>query len=125
MNPVQRQVFNGEMVLALAMIEAGDIDGGFSHLERAHVIGQAHVIPHVRVHWRMLRAEVLRGRLIATVGQAVRIVLGALGSAVGIVPTGNTGGSDISMFQRMPIAPDLQDIMDGRVRESSSEKQER
>ena len=45
----------------------------------------------------------------------MRLVLGILGSAVGKVPVGNTGGSDISMFKRMPIAPELQDIIDGRA----------
>jgi hypothetical protein len=43
----------------------------------------------------------------------VRIVLGVLGSAVGVVPVGNTGGTDISMFKRMPIEPELQRIIDG------------
>jgi len=46
-------------------------------------------------------------------GQVVRLVLGMLGSAVGKVPVGNTGGSNVSMFKRMPIAPELQDIIDG------------
>jgi hypothetical protein len=41
----------------------------------------------------------------------MRILLGALGSAVGSVPTGNTGGSNVSMFRRMPIDPELARIM--------------
>jgi hypothetical protein len=45
-------------------------------------------------------------------GQAMRIVLGALGSALGKVPVGNTGGSDISMFARLPIDPELARFMD-------------
>ena len=49
----------------------------------------------------------------AALGQTVRILLGILGSAVGIVPVGNTGGTDISMFKRMPIEPELQNIIDG------------
>ncbi len=114
MNPLQRQAFEGEMAQALALIEAGDISSGFLHLERAHVLGQAHVIPHVRSHWHMLRVEVKRDRPVAVIGQAVRIVFGALGSAVGAVPTGNTGGSDISMFRRMPIDPLLQKLIDGK-----------
>jgi hypothetical protein len=39
--------------------------------------------------------------------------LGVAGSAVGVVPVGNTGGTDISMFKRLPIAPELQKIIDG------------
>ena len=82
-------------------------------MERAHVIGQAFVVPHARSHWLMLEVEFRRKRPVAAFGQFVRIVLGMLGSAVGVVPVGNTGGSDVSMFKRMPIAPELQDIIDG------------
>lgn len=116
MNRLQQQTFDSEMAQAIVLIEAGDIDGGFVHLERAHVIGQAHVIPHVQSHWHMLRVYMIRGRAFAVFGQAIRIIFGALGSAVGVVPTGNTGGSDISMFRRMPIDPDLQAIIDGKKR---------
>ena len=49
----------------------------------------------------------------AALGQTVRILLGILGSAVGVVPVGNTGGTDIGMFKRMPIDPELQNIIDG------------
>ena len=49
----------------------------------------------------------------AALGQTVRILLGILGSAVGVVPVGNTGGTDIGMFKRMPIEPELQNIFDG------------
>lgn len=115
MSPAQRQAFDSEIRQAMAMLRAGEIDGGFTHLERAHVIGQAYVVPHVVSHWHMLRVEVKRGRPVAALGQAVRIVLGGLGSAVGVVPTGNTGGSDISMFKRMPIDPELQKVIYGNA----------
>ena len=49
----------------------------------------------------------------AALGQIVRIVLGMLGSAIGIVPVGNTGGTDVSMFKRMPIEAELQNAIDG------------
>ena len=45
--------------------------------------------------------------------QVARIVLGMLGSAVGVVPVGNTGGTDVSMFKRMAVSPDFQNIIDG------------
>jgi hypothetical protein len=41
-------------------------------------------------------------------------VLGAVGSAVGVIPVGNTGGSDVNMFRRMPIPPDLARVLEGR-----------
>ena len=49
----------------------------------------------------------------AAFGQTARIVFGMLGSAVGLVPIGNTGGSDIGMFKHLPIEPELQNVIDG------------
>jgi len=105
--------FNNEIVLAKEFIARGELETGYVHLERAHVIGQAFVVPHARSHWLMLQVESRRRKPVAAFGQVVRLVLGILGSAVGVVPVGNTGGSNVSMFKRMPIAPDLQKIIDG------------
>jgi hypothetical protein len=113
MNPARRTAFDNEITLARGFIAAGDLASSFEHLERAHVIGQAFVVPHARAHWLMLTVELRRRRPVAAFGQIIRIVLGALGSAVGVVPVGNTGGSDVSMFRRMPVAPELQELVDG------------
>lgn len=112
MKPARRVAFDTEMALAKEHVARGELATAFAHLERAHVIGQAFVLPHARAHWRMLDVELRRRRPAAALGQAVRIVLGILGSAVGVVPVGNTGGSNVSMFARMPIPPDLQRIID-------------
>jgi hypothetical protein len=111
MNPKQRGAFEHELDLARGHIAGGRPDHAVPHLERAHVIGQREVGPHVQVHWIMFRMALEARDVGAAVGQAVRIVLGALGSAVGVVPTGNTGGTNISMFKRLPIDPELERIM--------------
>ena len=113
MNPVRRDAFDSEIALANKLIAKGELEDSFGHLERAHVIGQAFVIPHATSHWLMLGVECRRKRVMAALGQVVRIVLGMLGSAIGVVPVGNTGGSDVSMFKRMPIEAELQKIIDG------------
>ena len=113
MNPVQNVAFNREIAIAKELIARGDLAAAFPHLERAHIIGQGFVVPHATSHWLMLRVELRRRRLMSAWGQTIRLVLGMLGSAVGVVPVGNTGGTDISMFKRMPIAPELQNIIDG------------
>jgi hypothetical protein len=113
MNPVQSVAFNNEIALAKKLIAAGELEAGVPHLERAHVIGQAFVVPHVISHWLMLGVEIRRKRAMAALGQVARIVLGMLGSAVGVVPVGNTGGTDVSMFKRMAIPADLQKIVGG------------
>lgn len=112
MNPVRRAAFDTEIALAKERISEGNLDAGFVHLERAHVVGQAFVGLHARSHWLMLKVELRRRRPAAVFGQALRILLGILGSAVGVVPVGNTGGSNVSMFKRMPIEPELQRIID-------------
>ena len=113
MNPVQSIAFDNEIALAKELIARGQFEAGFAHIERAHVIGQAFVVPHARSHWLMLKVEFRRRRPVAAAGQIVRIVLGLLGSAIGVVPVGNTGGTNVSMFKRMPITPELQNIIDG------------
>lgn len=106
--------FDAEIAAARARMAAGELEAAMGHLERAHVIGQRRVWPHVLSHWLMLKVELKRGRPAAAFGQLLRIVLGALGSALGVVPTGNTGGSDIGMFRRLPVAPELQAAIDAQ-----------
>ena len=113
MNPIQSVAFDNEITLAKELIAKGELEASFPHLERAHILGQAFVVPHAMTHWLMLKVEFRRRRVRAVMGQIVRVVLGVVGSAVGVVPVGNTGGTDISMFKRMPIEPELQNIIDG------------
>ncbi|MFL5431606.1 MAG: DUF3703 domain-containing protein [Myxococcales bacterium] len=112
MNPAQGKAFEKEIVSARALMRQNEYEQAFVHLERAHVLGQRHVAPHVLSHWLMLRIAVHRRSPAAMVGQAVRIVLGAVGSLLGSVPTGNTGGTNISMFKQLPIDPQLLKIME-------------
>lgn len=111
MNPAIKQAFEFEMDTARRLVKAGDLETAFSHLERAHVIGQQYVVPHVRSHWWMLRIGLKRHSMTEIWGQAIRIALGAFGSAVGIVPTGNTGGTDINIFRKLSIQPDIEKIL--------------
>ncbi len=115
MNSIQKAAFESEIAQARALMSHGELRVAFAHLERAHVIGQSFVIPHVLSHWLMFVIAVRQFQFLAAWGQLVRIAFGALGSAVGVVPIGNTGGSDVSMFKRMPIEPELQDIIAGRA----------
>ncbi|GAB3242793.1 hypothetical protein GCM10027346_39160 [Hymenobacter seoulensis] len=45
------------------------------------------------------------------IGQLPRIVFGFLGSLVGQVPTGNTGGANVKAEQPMPVPADLQHLL--------------
>lgn len=107
-----RQAFESEMDAAYGELAKGRLGQAMRHAERAHVIGQREVAPHVRSHWLMLKIGLRRHSAGEVWGQAVRIVLGAIGSAVGVVPVGNTGGTDISMFRRLPIEPGIAKLLD-------------
>ena len=111
MNERQRNAFEDEILLARLLIARVRFPKAFLHLEKAHILGQKSVRAHVLVHWLMLRVEFSRRNFAAVWGQAVRILLGAVGSAVGFVPIGNTGGTNISMFKRLPIDPILAKLM--------------
>jgi hypothetical protein len=44
-------------------------------------------------------------------GQLIRIVGAATKTAIGWVPRGNTGGSNVSPFKPMAVPSDLEEIM--------------
>ena len=79
----------------------------FHHLERAHVLGQASTIEHVRVHVHMLVWSLRHRKPSEVVGQAVRIAGAAALTTIGLIPHGNTGGSNVSPFRPMPVPEDL------------------
>ena len=106
-----RQAFDAEMAASIAFYEAEEYTQAFRHLEIAHVLGQHDVGPHVATHYWMLKLGLKRRSLAQVWGQLVRMVLGAFGSALGIVPVGNTGGTNISMFKRLPLDPRVRELM--------------
>jgi hypothetical protein len=83
----------------------------FAHLERAHVLGQASTREHVRVHWRMLVWAVRHRDARESLGQVYRLVGAATKTFIGFVPTGNTGGANVSPVRPMPIDPELAAII--------------
>ena len=94
----------------------GEPEKAFGHLERAHVLGQAATVEHVRVHWRMFLWAARRRKPAEAAGQLWRLVAAVLVTGIGWLPHGNTGGADISAFRRMPIPGDLQRLIDAARR---------
>ncbi len=96
-----------ELQLAKIAEAAGHATKAFTHLERAHVLGQVSTFQHVRVHWHMLGWGWRNHSLRECIGQVLRIVGAATKTAFGLVPSGNTGGSNISPFKSLPVPSDL------------------
>lgn len=92
--------------------EAGKPAEAFNHLERAHILGQASTVEHVRVHWLMFLWGVRQKDLRECLGQVMRIIGALTKTALGWIPEGNTGGSNISPFKPLPIRADLAEKID-------------
>jgi hypothetical protein len=114
-NGMSNRYIDDEIASADKFAAAGDLAAAFSHLERAHVLGQASTWQHTRVHWRMLKLG-LRMRSPREIwGQIIRIVGAATKTPFGIYPKGNTGGSNVWFFKPMPIPDDLKEKLDSNV----------
>ncbi len=101
-----------ELDAAALAEQRGHFFSALQHLQRAHVLGQVSTALHVGIHWRMFRFAVRNGASGAAFGQAWRTLAAALFTALRLVPEGNTGDTGVSGFRRMPVADDLQALMD-------------
>lgn len=106
MTPQLRIAFENEMRLAQQHYQAGRFAPCFHHLERAHILGQRHYLPHLRSHFWMLKAGLRSRNWQEVLGQIPRLVA-SVGSLVGVVPIGNTGRANVSALRPMPIPADL------------------
>lgn len=101
-----------EMAAYRAARAANDSMTAWASLERAHIISQPHLGPHLSNHWIMLQFAVAERNGAEVIGQIFRLGLAPLGSLTGRIPVGNTGRSDVSAFQSMPIPEDLASQME-------------
>ena len=102
-----------ELSRAEARMAQGKPIEAFAHLENAHVLGQRSTKWHVVAHLRMLQWAVRNRDMPEFLGQLSRIIGAATKTAVGLVPTGNTGGSNVSPFRPMPLKDRHKRILDG------------
>ena len=106
-----RPYVEAELAHAHKMQSQNNQKCAFTHLENAHVLGQASTRLHVKVHVQMLLWAVKQSNIVEFFGQLFRIAGAATKTAFGLVPTGNTGGTNVSPFKVMPIKPELDRIL--------------
>lgn len=111
MHPELRRAYDAEMTTAARLYDTGNLPLAFSHLERAHILGQSFSIAHARTHWWMLKVGLRNRDVVEIMGQIPRI-LGALFFSRIWVPIGNTGGARVPPFTPMPIPHELQALLD-------------
>jgi len=100
-----------ELAAASVAEQRGEFYTAFEHLERAHVLGQATTVEHVRVHWRMFQFALRNRRHREASGQLWRMFAASIFTALGLVPEGNTGGTDVSGFRGLPVPNDLKQAL--------------
>jgi hypothetical protein len=105
-----KNAFNLEMQQAISLYQQGQFESAFLHLERAHILGQAYVIPHTQSHWWMLKVGLKTHDIREVLGQIPRMLASMIFSRIW-VPVGNTGGAKVSPFKPMPIPDDLKAIL--------------
>ncbi len=102
-----RSAWRAEIERAFDARADGRVIDEWHHLERAHILSQPITTAHVRTHAHMLGYAFRHRAPRELIGQLVRIMAAAPGSATGRYPLGNTGGSGVSAFEPMPIPRDL------------------
>lgn len=115
------QAWTEERDAAGAARRLGDTSGEWRHLERAHILSQPMVVPHLRTHVAMLGAGLRRHDRREVIGQLLRLVVAGPGSLTGRYPVGNTGGADVSALAPMPIPEDLRPYL---IPATSNEEQQ-
>ena len=110
------QRINRHVQIELEAARTAEVKGNsrlaFSHLERAHILGQRSTRLHVLTHWRMMCWGLRQRQCSEVFGQFWRIIGAALSTAIGLVPAGNTGGANVNGFRKMPVSAELQAIID-------------
>ena len=99
-------VVKEEIQLSQVANSKGENDRAFNHLENAHVLGQESTYWHVKVHFLMFVWSIRNRNTKEFFGQILRMVGALTKTAIGLVPIGNTGGSNISPFKKLPLKPE-------------------
>jgi len=113
MSDALHDAIDAEVLSASEASWRGAYAHAFHHLERAHILSQRLTIRHVQVHWLMLNHGIVARNPREIFGQFVRIIAAALFSRIWI-PTGNTGGANVSAMRPMPIPDDLRHLLERR-----------
>lgn len=89
------------------LLQEGNLQQSWRHLERAHILGQPYPFAHSFVHWKMLLFGIKTKNTNEIIGQIPRLLVGGVKSFVGNIPLGNTGGANVPPLQPMEIPEDL------------------
>lgn len=102
-----RNVIAEEMDVFAQAKASEDTASAWRALERAHIVSQPYLGPHLASHWSMLRFAINERDAGEVAGQIFRLALAPLGAMFGKIPVGNTGRANMSAFKSLPLPADL------------------
>lgn len=111
-----RRLIDEEMQAYRQSRSDNDQDAAWRSLERAHILSQPYLGFHITNHMAMLSYALHQRQWGEFAGQMLRLGLAPLGALIGKIPYGNTGRSNVSAFQPMPVPADLQAKVDRLVK---------
>lgn len=107
------QAFYAEVKQALKARRQQQWSSAWSHLERAHILGQQQFMLHLQSHWLMLKLAVDQSDWVEIRGQVLRLLLTPIGHLTGRLPLGNPGSSRYPVLESQPVPDDLQVLLSG------------
>lgn len=113
MSSAVEQAFYAEVKQASQARHQQKWSEAWSHLERAHILGQQQFILHVQSHWLMLKLAADQSNWTEIRGQVLRLLLTPIGHLTGRLPLGNPGSSSYPVLQPLPVPDDLQSLLSG------------
>lgn len=111
MKPAVRTAYESALGVAHEAERLGRLDDAFAALERAHILGQRFLVPHIVTHLGMLRIGWKRRDVREIAGQVLRLAATLPGYLIGWVPKGNTGGANVSALKPAPLPEDLTPLL--------------
>jgi hypothetical protein len=106
-----KKYYQLELNKARIELDNNNLQQCWYYYERAHVLGQSYPVPHIYVHWLMLKFGIRIKSSKEILGQIPRLLVGGVKSFVGVIPVGNTGGANVPALRSMEIPNDLQVII--------------
>lgn len=111
MEPKVQLAYSEYLALADQACKSKDYQSSFTYLEYAHILGQQDVLCHFHVHLQMLWLALCTADCRELAGQSYRLLLTPFGHLFNRLPLGNTGRSNVSAFESMPIPEELRAIL--------------
>ncbi len=113
MRAIVREHFAAEIRKAQTAIETENFEMAWTALQRAHILGQAYLWPHVLAHWGMLKLAWRQRDTKEIAGQFVSTICAApLTLLFGRKRSLRAGRVNTDSSQRMPVPEDLLQILD-------------